>query len=163
MTGKANEWKARRSTPEHVREMVIPAEARARIALSGTASIAPKSPSLNFRVVHALELIEREYGLPVLNLDLISRRLGITKHHLCRIFRREVGIGIPDYVARIRTQQAEKLLKETILTIKEITSAVGYTYVTQLDRAFKAAFGCSPKEYRSRISRRSSSNLRTIS
>lgn len=93
-------------------------------------------------------MVESDYGVPQLNLNLVSQRLGLTKPYLCRVFKREVGIGLPQYVRRVRAQQAEKLLRETVFSIKEITAAVGFRYVTQLDRAFKATYGCVPKEYR---------------
>jgi AraC-like DNA-binding protein len=92
---------------------------RSRVASSvvrsksnGTVPIAPKFALLNFRVARALALIESDYAVPQLNLDLISGRLNVTKPHLCRIFRREVGIGLPEYVGRMRAQKAEKLLKD---------------------------------------------------
>jgi len=44
------------------------------------------------------------------------------------------------------------LLRETNLSIKEVTAAVGFAYVTQLDRAFMEAYGCPPTEYRDRQS-----------
>lgn len=119
------------------------------------AATAPGPTVLNFRVARALALIEAEYTVTQLNLDVISRRLGVTKHHLCRIFRRQVGVGLPEYVCRVRAAKAEKLLQDTSLSIKEITAAVGFAYVTQLDRSFKTLHGCSPKEYRSRLSLRS--------
>lgn len=107
---------------------------------------------MNFRVARAIDLIESEYGVSRLNLDMLSRRLGVTKCHFCRVFRRSVGIGLPEYVRRVRTRKAEQLLRETNLSIKEVTAAVGFAYVTQLDRAFMGAHGCPPTEYRNRNS-----------
>jgi transcriptional regulator GlxA family with amidase domain len=119
---------------------------------TGVGTSAPKAALLSFRVARALELVETEYRIPQLNLDRISRELGVTKPHFCRLFKREVGIGFPEYVCRMRLRHAEKLLRETALSIKEITAAVGFAYATQLDRAFKAAYGSPPKEFRGRLS-----------
>jgi AraC-like DNA-binding protein len=110
-----------------------------------------KSASLNFRVARAIAIINSDYATQQLNLDVVGQRLGLTKSHLCRIFKREVGIGLPVYVSRVRAQAAERLLRETSLRVKEIATAVGFNYVTQLDRVFKMVFGCGPKEYRTRI------------
>lgn len=127
-----------------------------------TRAAAPKPTFLNFRIRRALLLIESKYYVQELNLDLVSRCLGVTKPYLCRVFRREVGIGLPEYVCRFRAEKAEKLLRETVLSIKEISAAVGFGYVTQLDRAFKAEYGCTPKECRSRGPTRNSGGVGTI-
>jgi AraC-like DNA-binding protein len=120
---------------------------------SGIDDSSAESAFLSFWVARALALVETEYSAPQLNLDLISRRLNVTKSHFCRVFKREVGLGFPDYVCRVRARQAEKLLRETALRVKEIAAAVGFAHVTQLDRAFKAAYGLAPKEFRGRLFR----------
>lgn len=104
--------------------------------------------ALSFRVVHALRIIESEHALPDLDLARVSAHVGITKSHLCRLFGREVGIGVPDYICKVRTQAAERLLTDTVLSIKEIAARVGFAYTSQLDRAFKSLYGCTPREYR---------------
>jgi|SRR5579859_7013678 len=119
---------------------------------SGAATTAPKPAFLNFRIARAIGMIESDYSVPQLNLGLISQQLGFTKPYLCRVFKREVGMGIPEYVCRVRVRAAEKLLRETVLSIKEVAAAVGFTYITQLGRAFKGIYGCAPKEYRRKIS-----------
>lgn len=123
---------------------------------SGIAVTPPGTAILNFRIARAMSIIESDYRAPHLNLGLIGQKLGLTKAHLCRVFKREVGVGLPEYVCRVRARAAEKLLRESLLSIKEISAAVGFTYVTQLDRAFKVALGCTPREYRKRISARNS-------
>lgn len=117
----------------------------------GIATAVRKSEFLNFRVARALAMIESDYAVPGINLDLVSRRLGVTKAYFCRVFRQEVGMGLPEYVRRVRIQEAEKLLRETILSIKEIAAAVGFGYVTQLDRAFRTGYGSVPSEYRRQV------------
>ena len=126
----------------HLLSDIVPTESGA---------VRSKCSVLSFRVARAVIIVESDYGAPNLSLDLISRRLGLTKPYLCRVFRRELGIGIPEYLRRVRAHQAEKLLRETVLSVKEITATVGFTYVTQLDRAFKGTFGCTPKNYRRNI------------
>lgn len=138
--------------PNKIRPANLPvSQTPSRISPNGTTSMAPGS-SLNFRIGRAVGMILSDYKLPQLNLDLIGQRLGLTKPYLCRVFKREVGLGIPGYICRVRANAAEKLLRETVFSIKEIAAAVGFTYITQLDRAFKSNYGCAPKEYRTRIS-----------
>ena len=118
---------------------------------NGISTVHPIIVVSNFRVAGALALIESDYAVTNLNLDQISSRLRITKAHLCRIFRRQVGVGVPAYIVRVRIEEAERLTKETVLSMKEIAAAVGFAYPSQLNRAFKETYGCTPTKYRSRI------------
>lgn len=103
------------------------------------------------RVAEALRVIRSEYAMPQLDLSFVSARLRLSKSYLCRIFRREMRIGLPEYISKVRADAAETLLRETFMSVKEIAAAVGFTYVAQLDRAFKTKCGQSPREYRARI------------
>lgn len=114
-------------------------------------AVRPKCSVLNVRVVWAVNILESDYRDSNLSLELVSKRLRLTKSYLCRVFRREMGLGIPDYLRKVRAHEAEKMLRETLLSIKEITAAVGFAHVVQLDRVFKAHFGCTPKEYRRQV------------
>jgi AraC-like DNA-binding protein len=102
----------------------------------------------NFRVLLAIRIIESEYRSVGLDLKAISERIGVSRSHLCRVFRHEIGIGIPEWIRRVRVEQAEKLLRETAMSVKEVASVVGFTYVTQLDRVFRKHFGKVPTQYR---------------
>jgi UDP-galactopyranose mutase len=128
-------------------------------SLSGKASIESEKVAQDLYPVHhpapvsvrirkALRMIEAEYRSSELNLESVSQQVGITKHHLCRVFRREMGMGVPDYICRMRLRSAEQLLQDGMLSIKEIAAAIGFNHVAQLDRVFKTAHGCCPKEYR---------------
>jgi len=102
----------------------------------------------NWRIVAALKIIAFAYVDPKLDLRYVAERTGITKCYLCRLFLRELGIGFPGYLCRFRAIRAGRLLLETVLSVKEVAWAVGFAHVTQLDRAFRSTYGCTPTKYR---------------
>lgn len=125
---------------------------------SGSAPVSALSVT-NCHVSDAIHVVDNEFRNPRLDLQLVSRSIGITKSHLCRVFRRELGIGLPEYTRKVRVRLAEHLLSDTKLSIKEITAAVGFDHVAQLDRAFKAIWGCGPREFRCRSRLQSSDSV----
>jgi two-component system response regulator YesN len=96
----------------------------------------------------AVDLIARDYVQAGLNLDVASRELGVTKSHLCRVFKHHVGAGFPQYLRCIRAEHADELLRECALSVKEIAAAVGFDHTAQLDRAMKEVYGCTPTQRR---------------
>lgn len=121
---------------------------------SSAQHLAPLAPArlagVSFRTAKALAIVEADYSSPRLDLERISRQVGVSKSHFCRVFRRELGVGFPKYLRMLRARRAETLLRETMLSVKEVAAAVGFDYVVQLDRAFRAGYACSPSEYRAR-------------
>lgn len=111
-------------------------------------SITVQHGRLSFRTAKALAIIDLAYASPHLNLEKISKEVGVTKSHFCRLFRRDLGIGFPEYLRLFRGQHAEALLRDSVLSVKEIAAAVGFDYVAQLDRAFRSLHGCTPTAYR---------------
>lgn len=67
----------------------------------------------------------------------------ITEH-----FRKEFGMSVMDYVTKKRMERAEKLLRETDQTIKEIALLSGFPDVEYFSRCFKKAYGCPPGEWK---------------
>lgn len=87
-----------------------------------------------------------------LAFDVDIRRIAAAFHYnpryLCRLFKKETGISLSDYLAAERLSHAKVLLKETSRTVIEISIEVGFNNVTYFNKLFKAAFGTTPTAYR---------------
>lgn len=114
-----------------------------------TLSVAVLSVSMNdVRIRLALKIIERSYPHSALTLGMLAKQLDISIWYLGRMFKRHTGVGVRDYVRSLRLEKAQGLLRETLLSIKEVATAVGYKHVSDFDHHFKAAYGICPGEYR---------------
>ena len=67
----------------------------------------------------------------------------ITEH-----FRKEFGITVMEYVMKKRMAQAEKLLRETNQSVKEIALLCGFSDVEYFSRCFKKEHVCPPGEWK---------------
>jgi len=83
-----------------------------------------------------------------LTLEDLSARVGRSKYHLSRAFREYYGVTIGAYLTSVRLVQAEKLLADTGIPVREIGRQVGFTNSTYFTSLFKQRFGCPPREYR---------------
>ena len=68
--------------------------------------------------------------------------------YLGRLFKRETGKTIHEYVNEKRIRRAEQLLRSTDDSIINISERVGFNNVTYFNRIFKKLHGKSPAAYR---------------
>lgn len=59
-----------------------------------------------------------------------------------------MGCSPIEYLIRYRMEKAKELLIATDLTVTEIALSSGFETVSYFDRAFKKAFGTTPKAFR---------------
>ena len=89
--------------------------------------------------VHLSEQIE------ILDLCKCS---GISRTKLYDTFSKSCGFGIASYIKEVRLQKARGLLKETELSVAEVSACVGFDDYNYFSRVFKSKFGISPRNYR---------------
>ncbi len=80
----------------------------------------------------------------------MSALCGKTKEHISRSFRKYLGVTPSEYLAEIRLNYAENLLKNTNLSVLEVSMEAGFDNLSWFHRLFRERFGTSPKKYRER-------------
>ncbi len=83
-----------------------------------------------------------------LTLKTIKERFFISPYHFSRAFKRITGFNFIEYLNSVRTREAQKLLKETKLSVTKISEKVGFENLTHFGRVFKKIAGVSPSNYR---------------
>jgi len=84
-----------------------------------------------------------------INLDQISYEMGISKCHLHKIFKEQMGTAIYETIKSIRLQKASNILiTNKYSTITEVSNMCGYSSQTSFIRAFKQRFNQTPKFWR---------------
>jgi len=85
----------------------------------------------------------------VLDLETISRHANFSPFHFHRIFTALIGETPADYILRIRTEKAARLLQEDkTIPIVEIAYRCGFTNQTSFSRAFRKYFSTTAHEFR---------------
>lgn len=84
-----------------------------------------------------------------INIDELAAMHSVSKFHLHRIFKAQMGMNIYETVKSIRLQKAANLLlTNPHSTITDIANQCGYSSQTSFIRAFKERFSISPKIWR---------------
>ena len=114
-----------------------------------------KSPELfcmrQKRIAH--ERVERAKDLLGSNLveppslEMLGHEVGCSPFHLSRIFSREVGLTIPQYVRKLRMERAAELLRTGRYNVTEAATEVGYSSLSHFSKAFCETIGCCPVLY----------------
>jgi AraC-like DNA-binding protein len=89
--------------------------------------------------------------------DLASQ-LRMSTSHLQRLFKRETGVRIGEWLITMRLQKAAYLLANSYLSVKEIARAAGYEHMSSFIRAFERVYVVSPTRYREVADERRESN-----
>ncbi|REE70508.1 two-component system response regulator YesN [Paenibacillus taihuensis] len=68
--------------------------------------------------------------------------------YLSRLYRKETGSSLSDYITEVRIERAKRLLIETNDKVSNIAEGVGYVHFSYFAKLFKKMTGLSPQEYR---------------
>jgi signal transduction histidine kinase/DNA-binding LacI/PurR family transcriptional regulator/AraC-like DNA-binding protein len=121
-------------------------ESAAEIRRVLTAS-SPLPQPTSTMVKQASAFIQQNYTRSF-SLEEISKKIGVSKSYLSRIFKSDTGISLWDYLNRYRIQKAKELLLLTDESITAIAADVGYEEVGYFGRVFHEIAGCSPRTFR---------------
>ena len=98
-------------------------------------------------IQRVLEYINLHLGDHISNEDL-SANVNMSISHLSKVFKKETGETMTEYITLIRCKKAANLLKKTNLPIQEISSYVGYSDNNYFVKVFKKNYDMTPTEFR---------------
>jgi AraC family transcriptional regulator len=117
-----------------------------------TGDAAPGSPGrLPSRQRRILEEMIHSTVHPHLTIESLAARCGLSGRHLSRIFRKETGKTLGDFVAEARIARARRRLADRDALIKEIAYECGFRSQSAFAHAFKRATGQTPQHYRQNL------------
>ncbi len=93
------------------------------------------------------KIIETNYNQPYLGLYYISDQVKVSTTYVSKVFKKEYGLGIVEYMNRLRIDGAKKLMESQNLTIKEIAEKIGFTSDIHFIRIFKKYEHTTPGVY----------------
>ncbi|MCD1259957.1 response regulator [Paenibacillus athensensis] len=83
-----------------------------------------------------------------LSREEIAASVYLNPAYLSRLFKKETGLSISEYILKIRMEQAKKLLAESNDKISYVAEKIGYSHFSFFAKMFKKYTGFSPQEYR---------------
>jgi len=92
--------------------------------------------------------IDQRLPDPALSIDQLTREFSISRSTLYTLSKQAFGMGITDYIRKMRLLRAETLLKTTDMPVFEIAAAVGLSDPDYLSRLLHRTTGKTPRQIR---------------
>ena len=86
-----------------------------------------------------------------LSVQILCKRLFISKNQLYLLFKRSFGCTVNEYITDKRIEKAKELLASTKESAKQIADRVGISNYTYFSKLFKSREGLTPMQYRKNI------------
>lgn len=143
------EWE--RGTPSHLylraTLLKLMVDLGRAVERTGAAAASPAWPPEVRALVDVAERAVADGGS--FQLSAAAAEIGISESHLSRRFRAALGVPPARYFQRRRVHQAAHLLLDRAVSITDVAHRLGYADGAHLCRVFRAAYGRSPRDFRS--------------
>lgn len=96
---------------------------------------------------HIIDFIEHNYASKI-TLDELADISNLSPNYLSQRFKSVTGVGITEYVRKVRVRHAKVLLLETKESILQISEKCGFGDSNYFSTVFKAEESMSPLQYR---------------
>lgn len=90
-----------------------------------------------------------------LSLDELASQVGVSKYHLCKVFKAKTGTTINKYIVTRRIAEAKSLLLKGI-PVTEVCYSCGFRDLSHFIRTFHSLVGLSPGNYAAEAATRES-------
>ncbi len=94
----------------------------------------------------ALELIEKQF-VELQSVEALSKQLHISNSYLARMFKKQVGTSVYEYIQNMKLAHAVKLLAEG-KSVTEVCFDAGFNNYSYFIQLFKRKYGITPHKYR---------------
>jgi LacI family transcriptional regulator len=108
-----------------------------------TAVMAPEDELVSRALDYIRDHIDRPIGVEDILDELVTSRSSLQRR-----FREALGRSPGEEIRRMRLERVRDLVLNSDMPLAEIAEASGFEYISHLCKAFKSAYGMSPKKYR---------------
>jgi AraC-like DNA-binding protein len=106
----------------------------------------PDAIPVYVHLLRAKDLIDREYARP-LDVPALAQAAHASPAHFSRSFKRAFGETPHQYLLRRRIERAKDLLRNTGLSVTEVSLEVGFQSLGSFSTAFRKLVGATPSDY----------------
>lgn len=110
------------------------------------------------RVKEKLSLEFRER----ITMDDLAHEAGVHPVHLSRVFRRFTGMGIGEYLHRLRVREACERMLHPEHSLADISCDMGFADQSHFTRSFHSIAGTSPGAFRAMLARESITSVASL-
>ncbi|BDI32848.1 AraC family transcriptional regulator [Capsulimonas corticalis] len=117
------------------------------LALAASGRAQEKNDAAMDLVKRAMQIIGETDGSE-LNVEELARRVGVSRERLSRVFRARLDRSPHQVILEQKIHDSCILLKDTTMTVKEISAKIGYSDYTNFIRVFRQVMQTTPNQFR---------------
>lgn len=102
----------------------------------------------NEAIISAIEFIDNNLDKR-LTLDQVAKSVYLSDFYFSKLFKKETKLSFSVYLNARKIQQAMLLLKETDLSINDVSKRLGFRRMSYFSQTFKKYTGFAPSRFRS--------------
>ncbi len=110
-----------------------------------------KKTAIDNNTKKIISIIEKEAN-EATSLDIIAKRSGLSKTHLCRVFKNNTGMTIHNYLTQLRINRACYLMDSGEKNMSTVCIKCGFGNFSHFIQVFRKKLGVSPKKWSMRYS-----------
>lgn len=99
-------------------------------------------------IVTGVKTYIRHHVYEDISREELAGAMNYNPDYLSRVFKRETGMMLSDYIICVRMNEAKRLIEESDEPIGRIAEKLGYTQLSYFSKVFRNCFGVSPRELR---------------
>lgn len=104
--------------------------------------------------------VKQNFGNTNLSMNQVSDHVDMSAAYLGRLFKQITGISFTEYLTKFRLDTASELLKNTDMTVNDISNEVGFTNSSYFYIIFKKYMECTPNQYRKQYGKGTAKRVR---
>ncbi|MGW8821187.1 response regulator transcription factor [Paenibacillus lautus] len=99
-------------------------------------------------VIQRIQSYIKEHLHESITREQLASFVHLNPAYLSRLFKREVGESITDYILHVRMSQAKDLILTSTIPISEVAKTFGYHNFSHFSKMFRKVYQVSPQEFR---------------
>lgn len=107
-----------------------------------------RAESLRHLAAKVIRHIEEHYDDANLSVNSLGERFELKGSYLSKLFRNEIGEGLPDYINKLRIDRAKRMIRDRGTSISDVAKRVGYNEAATFIRVFKKYEGITPGKFK---------------
>lgn len=119
--------------------MVIDFTGKMRLLTKKLGTSKPVTSCIEYIYVHIQERV---------TVDDLASHTGLSPSRLSRLFKKETGVSISDYIREKKVEKAQELLRFCDFSLIEISSYLSFSSQSHFTQLFREFTGMTPKKYR---------------
>lgn len=115
--------------------------------VSNVNNIKDITPAQESNINTAIKYIANNYQNE-LNLEIVSNQIGYSQFYFSKLFKKQMGMTIHQYINEYRINKAKDLLAYSKLSVNSVATKVGFKNTLTFIRNFEKIVHMTPSEYR---------------